>query len=135
MTPLHKIPCSNLSCMPPSPCHLHHPYIPLLHSTFQPFQRLFCPTLSPDYAICHCFHSCNQSPVFPGYLSFPRLIMGGVAHWRSNIFCVHSGNAGKPFIRELSSLLRAFAEGPAMESITLSQSCVLLQKPHPPSTT
>lgn len=45
-----------------------------------------------------------------------------------------SGSAGKSFVRELSIMLRAFAEGSALESIALSAVTVLcvllLQKPH-----
>ena len=58
-------------------------------------------------------------------------------HWKRNIFRVPSGNVGKQFVRELTSLLTAYAQGSAMESIALKAAMVactiLLQKPHPAS--
>ena len=57
-----------------------------------------------------------------------------VVHWRRNIFTVPSGNAGKKFVNELSTLYRAYAEGSALECIALKaitvMSLLLLQKPH-----
>ena len=56
-----------------------------------------------------------------------------VVKWKPNIFSVPFGNAGKKFVQELSRLLRAYAEGSALESIALKASTVmsilLLQKP------
>ena len=57
-----------------------------------------------------------------------------VVHWRRNIFKVPSGKAGKSFVRELSRLFRAYAEGTALESVALTAAMtlpsLLLQKPH-----
>ena len=57
-----------------------------------------------------------------------------IAHWRRNIFMVPSGNVGKDFIRELTSLFSAYAQGSALESVALTAVMVacglLLQKPH-----
>ena len=60
-----------------------------------------------------------------------------IVHWRRNIFLVPSGKAGKQFIKELTSLLNAYAQGSALESIALEAAMttctLLLQKPHPTS--
>ena len=57
-----------------------------------------------------------------------------VVHWRRNTFPVPSGNAGKKFVNELSTLYSAYAEGSALECIALKaitvMSLLLLQKPH-----
>ena len=57
-----------------------------------------------------------------------------IVHWRRNLFMVPSGSVGKDFIRELTSLFTAYAQGSAMESIALTAAMVicvlLLQKPH-----
>ena len=37
-----------------------------------------------------------------------------VVHWRMNIFNIPSGNAGTDFVRELSRLFHAYAEGSAL---------------------
>ena len=56
-----------------------------------------------------------------------------VVHWQKNTFTVPFGKAGKEFVFELSRLLRAYADGSALESIALMASTVLsvllLQKP------
>ena len=56
-----------------------------------------------------------------------------VVHWQKNTFNVPFGKAGKGFVLELSRLLRAYADGSALESIALKASTVLsvllLQKP------
>lgn len=56
-----------------------------------------------------------------------------VVHWRRNIFLVPLGKSGKEFAREMTRLLRAFAEKSALESIALRALMVmpllLLQKP------
>ena len=58
-------------------------------------------------------------------------------HWRRNVFLVPSGKVGKSFIKELTSLFTAYAQGSALESIALEAAmtacAVLLQKPHPAS--
>ena len=60
-----------------------------------------------------------------------------IVHWRRNVFLVPSGKAGKEFIRELTSLFSAYAQGSAVESVALTAIMVacatLLQKPHPAS--
>ena len=57
-----------------------------------------------------------------------------VVHWRRNIFSVPSGQAGKDFVRELSRLIRGYAERSAIECIALKAAMflpqLLLQKPH-----
>ncbi len=57
-----------------------------------------------------------------------------VVHWRRNVFAVPSGKAGKAFVSELARLYRAYAEGSALELITLKATTILpillLQKPH-----
>ena len=56
-----------------------------------------------------------------------------VVHWQKNTFIVPFGKAGKEFVFELSRLLRAYADGSALESIALMActvlSVLLLQKP------
>ncbi len=60
-----------------------------------------------------------------------------LVYWRRNVFMVPSGNVGKQFIRELTSLFAAYGQGSAMESVALEAAMVactlLLQKPHPAS--
>ena len=55
-----------------------------------------------------------------------------VIHWKQNIFLVPSGAMGKGFIKDLTSLLLAFANASALEGIALKASFVmqvlLLQK-------
>ena len=55
-------------------------------------------------------------------------------HWKCNIFLLPSGNAGRSFIQEMTSLLNAFADGSTMESVALKASFVmqmlLLRKPN-----
>ena len=57
-----------------------------------------------------------------------------IVHWRRNVFLVPSGKAGKQFIRQITSLFLAFAQGAALESVALQAVMVacalLLQKPH-----
>ena len=59
-----------------------------------------------------------------------------VVHWKMNLFPVPFGKAGKQFVSELARLrlYRAFAEGSALESISLKAATVLttltLQKPY-----
>ena len=57
-----------------------------------------------------------------------------IAHWRRNTFMVPSGKAGKQFVRELTALFNAYAQGSALESVALTSVMVacarLLQKPH-----
>ena len=66
-------------------------------------------------------------------------IYNEVVQWRSNIFPVPYENAGKSFVSELSHLFRAYAEGSALECITLKAITIapilLLQKPHQRSKT
>ena len=55
-------------------------------------------------------------------------------HWRRNSFMVPSGKAGKDFVRELTRLFSAYAEGTALEPVALKaamvMSLLLLQNPH-----
>ena len=55
-------------------------------------------------------------------------------HWRRNVFLVTSGKTGKQFVREVTNLLLAFAQGTAMESIAIHSAmlacALLLQRPH-----
>ena len=55
-------------------------------------------------------------------------------HWRRNAFLVPSGSVGKQFVKELTRLFDAYAQGSALESIALYAimvACtILLQKPH-----
>ena len=57
-----------------------------------------------------------------------------VVHFKMNLFRVPFGKAGKQFVSELARLYRAFAEGSALESISLKAATVLstlaLQKPY-----
>ena len=57
-----------------------------------------------------------------------------IVHWRRNLFKVPSGKAGKAFIRELTRLFRAYADGSALENVAMKAAMVmpalLLQKPH-----
>ena len=60
-------------------------------------------------------------------------------HWKRNIFRVPQGNIGKQFVDELARLYAAFADGSALESVSLKAIIViphlLLQKPHHSSKT
>ena len=60
-----------------------------------------------------------------------------IVHWRRNLFKVPSGKAGKAFVRELTRMFRAYADGSALESVAMKAAMVmpalLLQKPHPRS--
>jgi hypothetical protein len=60
-----------------------------------------------------------------------------IVHWRRNLFKIPSGKAGKAFIRELTRMFRAYADGSALESVAMKAAMVmpalLLQKPHPRS--
>ena len=60
-------------------------------------------------------------------------------HWKRNIFRVQQGNIGKQFVDELARLYAAFADGSALESVSLKAIIViphlLLQKPHHSSKT
>lgn len=53
--------------------------------------------------------------------------------WRNNVFKIPRGGAGKSFVKELSRLFNAFAEGSALEPVALKATIVLpllmLQKP------
>ena len=42
-----------------------------------------------------------------------------VVHWQINTFTVPLGKAGKDFVFEVSRLLRAYADGTALESMDL----------------
>ena len=57
-----------------------------------------------------------------------------IVHWKRNVFMVPSGKIGKAFIKELTSLFTAYAQGTALESIALEAAmtacALLLQKPH-----
>ena len=86
----------------------------------------FSPAAQPDFTwgclsgedFCHSIHCAYAETV----------------HWKRNIFLVPSGKIGKQFVRELTTLFRAFAPASAMESIALESimvaSTLLLQKPH-----
>ena len=56
-----------------------------------------------------------------------------VVQWRRNLFKVPSGKAGKAFVRELSRMFNAYAEGSALESMAMKAAmtmpALLLQKP------
>ena len=60
-------------------------------------------------------------------------------HWKRNIFRVPQGNIGKQFVDDLARLYAAFADGSALESVSLKAVIVmphlLLQKPHHSSKT
>ena len=60
-----------------------------------------------------------------------------IVHWRRNLFKIPSGKARKAFIRELTRMFRAYADGSALESVAMKAAMVmpalLLQKPHPRS--
>ena len=60
-----------------------------------------------------------------------------VVHWRRNVFSIPSGKAGKDFVSEMARLYQAYAEGPQIESFTLTAAMILpsliLQKPYPGS--
>ena len=60
-------------------------------------------------------------------------------HWKRNIFQVRKGNIGKQFVDEFARLYVAFADGSALESVSLKAAIVmpnlLLQKPHHSSKT
>ena len=55
-----------------------------------------------------------------------------VVHWQKNTFNVPFGKAGKGFVLELSRLLRAYADGSALESIAEGQYCFALTETFPP---
>ena len=48
-----------------------------------------------------------------------------VVHWEKNAFTVPFDNTGEEFVLQLSRLLRAYADGTALESIALMANTVL----------
>ena len=60
-----------------------------------------------------------------------------IVHWIRNLSNVPSGKAGTAFVRELSRIFRAYADGSALESMAIKAAMVmpalLLQKPNPRS--
>ena len=54
-------------------------------------------------------------------------------HWKTNLFKVPYGKAGKSFVSELAGLFKAFATSSALESVALKAATLmpilLLQKP------
>ena len=46
-------------------------------------------------------------------------------HWKRNIFRVPQGNIGKQFVDELARLYAAFADGSALESVSLKAIIVI----------
>ena len=59
-------------------------------------------------------------------------------HWRQNLFTVPHCSAGHSFIKELSSLYRAYGDSTSLETVALKAAMVLppllLQRPHRRST-
>ena len=62
-----------------------------------------------------------------------------VVHWKRNLFKVPSGKVGSSFVKELTRLIRAYADSSALESVALKAVMVmphlLLQKSHRTSKT
>ncbi len=53
-----------------------------------------------------------------------------IVHWRRNLFKVPSGKHGKSFVRELTRMFNAYAEGSLLEIIAvMTMPALLLQKP------
>jgi hypothetical protein len=52
-----------------------------------------------------------------------------VVQWRRNLFKVPSGKAGKAFVRELSRLFNAYAEGSALESVAMKAAMTMPATP------
>ena len=56
-----------------------------------------------------------------------------IVQWKRNLFKVPSGKAGKAFVRELSRMFNANAEGSALKCVAMkaamTMSALLLQKP------
>ena len=56
-----------------------------------------------------------------------------IVQWKRNLFKVPSGNAGKAFVRELTRMFNAYAEGSALECVAMKAAmtmpALLLQKP------
>ena len=46
-------------------------------------------------------------------------------HWKKNIFRVPQGNIGKQFVDEFARLYVAFADGSALESVSLKAAIVM----------
>ena len=94
---------------------------PLQPSPLPPFNQIFNPS----------FIWGNQDSAF--MLKSLEDAYSEVVHWQNNTFTVPFGKAGKELVFELSRLLRAYADGSALESIALTDSTVLsvllLQKP------
>ena len=70
--------------------------------------------------------------------TFSRALNGiydEIVHWKRNLFKVPSGKAGTTFVRELSRMFRAYADGSDLEGIAMKAAMVipalLLQKPTP----
>ena len=59
-------------------------------------------------------------------------------HWRKNLFTIPNCSAGHIFIKELSSLYRAYSDSTSLETVALKAAMVLppllLQRPHCRST-
>ena len=68
------------------------------------------------------------------FMHVVRCAYDEIVHWRRNVFMLPSGGVGKKFVRELTSLFLAYAQGSAMESVAIEAAMVastlLLQKPH-----
>ena len=93
------------------------------------------PTLPPNKMSLFQRGSCDGS-------EFQEAILGAynqVVHWRSNIFKIPSGKAGKLVVKELTRLFKAYAEATTLESVAVTAAMVLpsliLQKPHRSSKT
>ena len=67
---------------------------------------------------------CEDSQNFKGDLN---RIYDEAVHWRRNLFKVPSGKPGKSFVRELTRLFRAYAEGSALEGVALKAAMTICQ--------
>ncbi len=48
-----------------------------------------------------------------------------IVQWRRNLFKVPSGKAGKDFVRELTRMFRAYADGAALESVAMKAATIV----------
>ena len=117
---------------PQSDSHGHNTLIPIsAHPSCQSSPTQLCPLPLPT-------PTANPSFFWDEYDSTSIIASmseaySEVVHWRRNIFTVPFGNAGKAFVTEISRLFRAYAEGSALECISMKACTILpiliLQKP------
>ncbi|CAM1325554.1 Uncharacterised protein r2_g3445 [Pycnogonum litorale] len=93
----------------------------------------------PSYKL-PTFNPASESPYIMGELNKESLetqiedAYKEIVKWQQNLFILPRGKCGSDFVKELTKILSSFAEGAAMEKISVKAALVmqalLLQKPH-----